>query len=60
MREKFEEALPMLSASQWRRHGVDWGGHVHRTFARGRPMPEIDANPMTFREPRGEGKWGQV
>jgi len=24
------------TAWQWRRHGVDWGGHVHRTFARGR------------------------
>ena len=22
--------------SQGRRHGVDWGGHVHPTFARGR------------------------
>ena len=21
---------------QWRRHGVDWGEHVHPTFARGR------------------------
>ena len=21
---------------QGRRHGVDWGGHVHPTFARGR------------------------
>jgi len=24
------------AANQWRRHGVDWGGHVHPTFARGR------------------------
>ena len=23
------------SHRQWRRHGVDWGGHVHPTFARG-------------------------
>ena len=21
---------------QWRRHGVDWGGHVHPSFPRGR------------------------
>jgi len=25
---------------------VDWGGHVHQTFARG--VPEIDANPVSF------------
>jgi len=23
-------------STQWRRHGLDWGGHVHPTFARGR------------------------
>ena len=25
----------VLECCQWRRHGVDWGGHVHPTFARG-------------------------
>jgi len=24
------------TVQQWRRHGMDWGGHVHSTFARGR------------------------
>ena len=25
-----------MSSVQGRRHGVDWGGHVHLSFARGR------------------------
>ena len=25
----------LIADFQWRRHGVDWGGHVHPTFARG-------------------------
>jgi len=25
----------MVMVDQGRRHGVDWGGHVHPTFARG-------------------------
>ena len=44
-------------ASQWRRHGMDgmdWGGHVHPTFARGRLAPETDTNPTSFY--RGEGR----
>ena len=28
---------------QGRRHSVNWGGHVHRTFPE--VVPEIDANP---------------
>ena len=28
---------PLISGGpQWRRHGVDWGGHVHPSFPRGR------------------------
>ena len=29
------QRLERLRDEQWRRHGVDWGGHVHPTFARG-------------------------
>jgi len=28
--------LLFLISMKGRRHGVDWGGHVHPTFARGR------------------------
>ena len=40
----------------WRRHGVDWGGHVQlSTPLLPEVIPEIDANPMTFME----GEWGR-
>jgi len=28
--------FPLIHSDQGRRHGVNWGGHVHPTFARGR------------------------
>jgi len=31
---------------QWRRHGVDWGGHVHPLLLE--VAPEIDTNPTSF------------
>ena len=31
---------------QGRRHGVDWGGHVHPTLPE--VIPEIAANPVSF------------
>ena len=33
---------------QRRRHGVDWGGHVHSTPLLPEGVPEIDADPMSF------------
>jgi len=33
-RPRGEVAVDM--EAEWRRHGVDWGGHVRPTFARGR------------------------
>jgi len=31
-----DEIADRRSSAQGRRHGVDWGGHVHPTFAGGR------------------------
>ena len=33
----FHKAM-MATALRWRRHGVDWGGHVRPTFVRGRSL----------------------
>jgi len=38
---------------QWRRHVVDWGGHVHYTLLE--VAPEIDTNPTSFYRGRGRG-----
>jgi len=38
---------------QWRRHGVDWGGHVYSTLLE--VAPEIDTNPTSFYRERGKG-----
>ena len=36
---------------QARRHGVDWGGHVHPLLPE--VVPEIDANPVSFYSGKG-------
>jgi len=42
------------SLDSYSRHGVDWGGHVHPTFAE--VAPEIDTNPTS----RGGGGVGPI
>ena len=39
--------------NQWRRHGVDWGGHVHPHLLE--VSPEIDTNPTSFYRAVGGG-----
>ena len=45
------DLLAVLSGHQGRRHGVDWGGHVHPTF-----FEDRFSNSSKFDEKRmGEG-----
>jgi len=45
-------AVCLLYLVQWRRHGVDWGGHVTPLLLE--VAPEIDTNPSFYRGDR----WG--
>jgi len=47
------QSLHLNIPTQGRRHGMNWGVHIHPTFARG--FPEIDANPVIFYGEEGGG-----
>ena len=46
---KSPQATYTLATNQWRRHGVDWGGHVHPSFPRVRFSNFLKSVEKTWR-----------